>query len=235
MERIVYAGEEKIIYQLLQKKVKNISFRVYSDLRVVVTASPKVAPEIVDSYVLKKANWIIKTQKSLAQKQAEKERFRFNDDIRDGGHIYLLGEKIALKIDTQKAGYYTGQVLYLAEGDEAALHKQLAHFYHQQSIILFEACNQEVSAIFASMGVEKATVSTRKMSASWGRCHVTKRHIVLNTQLVRAPKECIFSVMVHEYVHFLYPNHSKAFKDCLRQLLPEYDRFTEKLNLCIGL
>ena len=42
--------------------------------------------------------------------------------------------------------------------------------------------------------------------------------------------DCVEYVVCHELVHFVHPNHSKAFYDCLATFLPDWKQRRARLN-----
>ena len=68
------------------------------------------------------------------------------------------------------------------------------------------------------------------MKTRWGSCHVTDSFIVMNTRLVSYPKECARYVFVHEYSHFIEPNHSPQFYAVVASVMPDYKTFSLQLK-----
>lgn len=68
----------------------------------------------------------------------------------------------------------------------------------------------------------KPDIKVKKMSSAWGICHPKKRYISFNQALYFKPKEAAEYVAVHEYTHFLFPNHQKAFYEKVAEILPDY-------------
>ena len=230
MERQVVFEGERITYELVRKNVKNVNFRVKSDLSVWVSASKRISGQEVDRLVLEKAPWILKVQSDMRQR-ADK---RLKSVYQDGGSVAFLGRLLPIRVQSgELSGWQlTKDGLRLTGcADEAAIRTQVARFYQEMRIVVFEEINTRVhQAYFAEKQIAKAQLAVRRMSASWGRCHIQKGLIVLNSQLIKASPECITSVIVHEYVHFLYPDHSKGFYGLLRNLLPQYDELTRQLS-----
>lgn len=59
MKREVIYKDTKIEYELERKKVKNINLRIKPDLTVYVSANRRVSKKYIDSFVLKKADFIL--------------------------------------------------------------------------------------------------------------------------------------------------------------------------------
>ena len=61
------------------------------------------------------------------------------------------------------------------------------------------------------------------MTSRWGSCQIKKNTITLNRRLIETPMECIEYVVVHEFTHFLQPNHSRKFYDLLAVFMPDWE------------
>lgn len=44
----------------------------------------------------------------------------------------------------------------------------------------------------------------------------------MNSRLALYPEVCAAYVFIHEYAHFIVPNHSKDFYAVLEELMPDY-------------
>ncbi len=60
------------------------------------------------------------------------------------------------------------------------------------------------------------------MKTLWGSCSVGRRTVTFNLYLIKAPMDCVDYVVLHELVHFLHPDHSKAFYGCLSRFMPDH-------------
>ena len=65
-------------------------------------------------------------------------------------------------------------------------------------------------------------IKVRSMTSRWGVCFMTKRQITFALQLYHMPPAAQIYVVVHEYCHFLQPNHSPAFWAEVAKLLPDW-------------
>jgi len=55
--------------------------------------------------------------------------------------------------------------------------------------------------------------------------------VTLNTDLVKAPKECIDYVVTHELCHLKHHNHSPGFYKLLDSAIPGWEKIKHKLEL----
>lgn len=60
------------------------------------------------------------------------------------------------------------------------------------------------------------------MKTKWGSCNPKARHIRLNTELVKKPKDLLEYVIVHEMIHLIGPTHSERFLALLTEHLPTW-------------
>ena len=73
------------------------------------------------------------------------------------------------------------------------------------------------------------------MKSRWGSCTPKTGVLTFNTRLVYVPEQCAEYVVVHEFCHFLYPNHSGKFYAAVAALLPDWRSRREELRKYEGL
>ena len=87
----------------------------------------------------------------------------------------------------------------------------------------FTAMSDKVYPAFAGvLGGQKPAIKVRSMTSRWGVCHMSKRQITFALELYNMPEAAQIYVVVHEYCHFLQPNHSPAFWAEVAKLLPDW-------------
>jgi len=80
--------------------------------------------------------------------------------------------------------------------------------------------------------IVKPALSIKKMQKRWGS--LSKKGVVtLNTDLVKAPKECIDYVVTHELCHLIHHNHSPEFYKLLESAIPQWEEIKHKLELSL--
>jgi len=68
----------------------------------------------------------------------------------------------------------------------------------------------------------KPKIALRKMKTLWGSCSPGRGIVTFNQYLTKAKPACIEYVVLHELVHFLYPNHSRQFYNFLSSHMPDW-------------
>ena len=87
----------------------------------------------------------------------------------------------------------------------------------------FTAMSDKVYPAFAGvLGGQKPVIKVRSMTSRWGVCFMSKRQITFALQLYNMPEAAQIYVVVHEYCHFLQPNHSPAFWAEVAKLMPDW-------------
>lgn len=82
---------------------------------------------------------------------------------------------------------------------------------------------QQIEPLFAEvLQHQPVQIKVRSMTSRWGVCHVTKRTITLAQQLAVKPLPAIEYVILHEYCHFVYPNHQREFWTLVEQYMPDW-------------
>lgn len=61
----------------------------------------------------------------------------------------------------------------------------------------------------------------KTLKSMWGICRPAKKQITLNRRLAQKPAAAVEYVVLHEYLHFWYPDHGKAFHCALDRLMPD--------------
>lgn len=70
----------------------------------------------------------------------------------------------------------------------------------------------------------------QRMKTKWGGCNPRVRHIRLNTELAKKPKDLLEYVIVHEMIHLIEPTHSDRFIAILQEHYPTWREARIELN-----
>lgn len=100
-----------------------------------------------------------------------------------------------------------------------------------EALARFTAMSEQVYPAFAQvLGGQRPVIKVRDMSSKWGVCDISKRQITFALQLYNMPAAAQIYVVVHEYCHFLVPNHSREFWAEVEKLLPDWKARRELLK-----
>ena len=70
----------------------------------------------------------------------------------------------------------------------------------------------------------------QRMKTKWGSCNHEARHIRLNTDLVKVPRDLLEYVVVHEMTHLVAPTHGERFVALLSEHYPAWREARAELN-----
>ena len=146
----------------------------------------------------------------------------------DGETYRIFGHDRRLKIQHGK----TNNV----ESDESFITltvKEVDDFQLKKKIIdkwLNNLCKDKVQSIcetiypkYQKYGIKFPKILFRNMISRWGSCQPKRCVLTFNYALVEAPVSCIEYVVVHEFTHFLQPNHSRKFYQQLATFMPDWE------------
>lgn len=224
VKKTAYYNEQQISYELIRKNVKNINLRIRADGSVTVSANRNVSEIVVEEFIIKKAGYIIA---SIAKFHELKLYAPTPKEYVSGESFYLLGKNLRLKVleDPNEDIYSDGIYLYLKVKDKdnfASKEKVVTKYFDEQCMKCFKEILIEMLSIFSKYGVELPTLKIRNMETRWGSCLPKKGVVTLNKRLIEAPRNCIEYVILHEYCHFIHPNHSKQFYAFVSMLMPDW-------------
>lgn len=228
--RTVLHGETEIRYTLQRKRVKNINLRIRPDGSVSVSAPRLVTVAQIDRFVLSKGDYILGAMQKFAEMPKETP-LRYET----GEKLSILGKEVTLRVTLGKmeGAILDGDTLILTVKEGADAEKKQRLVKKCIDTLCKDVFGEIVAGIhpeFVQYGLALPTLKIRDMKSRWGSCLVHKGTITLNRRLIEKPVECIRYVAVHEYCHFIHPNHSGAFYALLEKHLPNWKEIKGKLN-----
>lgn len=216
--------ESKISYTLQRKQVKNINLRIRPDGTIYVSAPPSVPISIIEQYIYAKRKYILRT----AARFNEKHKWEIGlKKYISGESFYLLGKQLRLIVQESSKNniYADGIYLHLAckhPENYTIKQKLINDFYKKQCFETFTHLIEKLYPLFEKYDIPYPILRLRNMSSRWGSCIPSKNQITLNISLIHFPERCIEYIIVHEFCHFRYPNHSKKFYSFLTVLMPDW-------------
>lgn len=217
---------EDISYTLTRKKVKNINLRVNSD-GVFVSAARNIPAEYIDDFVRSRTEFIREARRRMAEKHEEKEPA---SDIvyQNGSYFVYLGKKYTVNIVKGEGDRVEidGDRLVVTTFDEENLpyiQKLVRNWLYNRTAELFRRLNDETCVAFLQYyNVPHAAVQIKTMKSRWGSCHIADGVLSMNSRLIYYPEAAVRYVFIHEYAHFIVPDHSARFYAVVARFMPDY-------------
>lgn len=229
MQEFVEYGNSKIDFLIKRSNRKTLGISVLPSGSVEVTA-PETAPvEKIKELVLKKGAWLIE-QKRLTNfnpvPQPQKQ-------LISGESFYYLGRQYRLKVF--ESNYDSMDIL----NDRLILNCTFPEDFGLKRDIVVKWYMDKANNVLSSRFVELASrfeqedieLLVKKLSTRWGEYHPGKNLIVLNSELIVAPIECIDYVIIHELCHAVYSDHGSDFQNLLSLRLPRWHEIKNELEM----
>lgn len=225
---VQYEGIE-IEYELLRKNVKYINLRVNKRGEVVVSAGEKVPFSVIEEFVQSKAMWIITHLAEIEKIISEMPDM----GMFDGKTVYYLGKPYRLTLETGEPEIHFEKdmlIMTSQKKDSESLRQEYLSWLKHQAMEKFEEIMDRIHPLVEEYRIERPQIKVRNMKSRWGSCTSTGNSIRLNLQLMKAEEDCIEQVVLHELVHFRYPNHGEGFYALLGKLMPDWKERKQRLE-----
>src|SRR5690606_6087909 len=89
---------------------------------------------------------------------------------------------------------------------------------------------KRVERFIQRLGKAPTGISVRNMEKRWGSC-TPQQKILLNWRIFLAPVSMVDYVLAHEVAHLKELNHTPAYWETLRMLIPDYEERKEWLRV----
>lgn len=223
-------GNSRIDFQLFYKERKTLGIKVHPDGAVIVSAPSDATLEKITEKVKKKAEWIFK-QKSFFmffEPRTLEKKYESGE-----GHLYLgRMYRLMVRENNNKSIKLKGGYIWIDTKDKnnkEKIKKELSDWYKSKAIIHFNELYENRLSLVKNISKKQTSLKYKWFNNRWGSCFKDGT-IYLNLELIKAPKECIDYVLVHEICHLKYHNHSSSFYKLLSEKLPHWKESKEKLE-----
>jgi len=224
-------GNHTIAFVVQRANRKRVAIEVNPDSSVLVRAPMSAELSPVLAVVKKKAPWILRQQRYFQQFIP---RTPPRSYVSGESHLYL-GRRYRLKVhavDAEEEVKLSGGYLHVCcrnAGDATRKQVLLEAWYRKRANLVFEDSLLRCLDHRAFRSLPPPGITIRKMRKRWGSCTAAGR-VVLNLDLIRAPRACIDYVVTHELCHLLVPDHSRQFTSLLSRVMPDWQVRKERLE-----
>ncbi len=224
-------GSHTVAYGILYCERKSMEIAVHPDCSVVVKTPTGSDILLIEKKIRKRARWILQQQNYFRQFTPKTpERCYVNGET----HLYL-GKQYRLKIvqgDKNSVKLSRGffHVTLRDEPNPERAKKLLSKWYSEKASHQFNESLERCWPRFTRFALPKPALSIKRMQRRWGSLSGNGT-VTLNTNLVKAPKECIDYVVTHELCHLKHPDHGAEFYKLLDTVIPGWEKIKHKLEL----
>lgn len=229
---MVNYGNKKIYFELERKNVKNINLTIKPDMSIGVSANDNVPLDYIKDFVKKKGPWILKNINYFKKFEPEIKQER---EYVSGESVKYLGKQYRLRVrqsSIETVKYFRGYIyLYVKDTNDFKRKEKLFNkWLDEKAIKHFNESLDRMYPLIKNYDIPEPQIKIREMKARWGSCHRQNKVILLNLELIKAPKYCIDYVVMHELIHFIYKNHDVNFYTLLTTLMPDWEKRKEILD-----
>jgi predicted metal-dependent hydrolase len=220
-------GSKTITFRLIFSDRKSLGITITPDLDVIVKAPQDASIERIKEEVRKKAPWIIKQQSYFLSFHPRTPEKKY---VSGETHLYL-GRQYRLKVTKAKINsvHFRGRFFEVQAKKKSRAKSLLRQWYRERAKIKFAEIAEPWIQRFQKFNVKPEAIYLQEMPKRWGSC-TPKGKIILNPELIKAPKPCIEYVIIHELCHLVHPNHSNAFINLQEKMMPDWEKWKMKLD-----
>lgn len=233
MQRTIELNGIVVPYEFTRKRVKNINVRIGRNGKLSVSCGPRTSINYVEDFLRSKADFILQGMNKINARMLKAIR----------PVHYITGEKVCVFGEECEIELYKGErncvifefpVIKLVTKDpnNFDVRKRTYDNWKNKAIKkkILEMC-EFYYPHFEELGVEyPKEIKFRTMTSKWGSCRPERKILTFNNNLFETPEECIAYVVVHEFAHFIEPNHSDRFWRQVQKVMPDYKARRELLN-----
>ncbi len=220
-----------------KKTARKVIIKVHPDQRVVATVPHDASNDAIQDAMHKRARWIWQSIDEFAKQKdtvlpkryvsgetqfylGKRYVLKIINDAEQGSNVKLSRGKLNVTIKPEVSKDIDDRLVKIKPLiDKWYQHKAKAIFHERLAVLLPKATWVTGIPSFRVMAMKK----------QWGSCSI-KGNLMLNPHLVKAPKECIDYVILHELCHISEHNHSERFWRLLTQVMPNWKEVKAKLD-----
>lgn len=202
-------------FRLEKSNRKTLSIYVERDGSLTIRAPNNISNEELGKIIERKSQWIHKSKNELK----ELNRSRVQRQFVNGEGFLYLGKSYRLKIEKEALkplslmrGYFVLDENCLQNAKQMFIkfYKEAGKRYIPERIEIFEK----------KLGVFPEKVRVMELKNRWASRG--KSGLNFHWKLMLAPQSIIDYVIVHELAHFIKPDHSHGFWECVEAVMPNY-------------
>lgn len=225
-ERIQF-GSKELVFNLTFSERKTLGITVTPDMDILVKAPIDTSIEKVKEKVQKRAHWILKQQSYFLAFYPKSKPKKY---ISGESHLYL-GRQFKLKVVEGNANSVKlkAGILWVTALEKSKAEILLKAWYLDHARAKFHQLAAPFVERFKKYNVAPSSIVLRDMPKRWGSCTPTGK-IILNPELIKAPRACIEYVIVHELCHLIHHDHTKKFIELQSKEFPNWEKWKGRLE-----
>jgi len=224
-------GLKEIAFELEFSDRKLLGITVTPEMEVLVKAPVNSSFEKIEEIVRKRAPWIIKQQSFFLSFHPKQPARKF---VSGETHLYL-GRQYRLKTINEpiESVKLKGAYIEVTTPDKTRTEALVKAWYLAHAKVKFQQLATPLIERFKKYQVAPSSLVLREMPTRWGSC-TPKGKIILNPELIKAPKICIEYVIVHELCHLVHHDHTQKFFDLQTREMRDWEKWKQRLEMLLA-
>lgn len=231
--RKITLGNREISIEFKRKRVRNINVRVRRDGSLYCSLPYYASVKEAEAFIVSKQDYLLKAIDNVTGEEKAKSLSR---QYIDGETFLVLGKQMTLHVVKGAKNICRAEngiiTLEVTDPDNFRS-KYMTYEKWRRSVIrsvIVNYCN-EIYPLFERRGVKPPRkVTLGEYKSFWGECFSKRGELKFSYRLFEKDLELIRYVVVHEFAHFIEPNHSSRFWDVVREIVPDYKELRKRLN-----
>jgi len=214
--------EDIKIENIIKSKRKTIGLEITDRATLIVRVPYHISKKTINEVIQKHKNWIEKHINKIKSRPKVTEK-----EYVSGENFLLLGRNQRLLIlEKQSKKLMFDNAFYLRADCRTNAKEILEQWYRKRAK---EFIGQRVNYYSKLTGINYKSIRITGAKKRWGSCS-KEGNLSFTYRLIMAPVSVIDYVVVHELCHIELHNHSKAFWEKVRVIIPEYKKQKGWLN-----
>lgn len=231
--RKLILGSREVSVEFERKRIKNINVRVRRDGTLYCSLPYYASVREAEEFIISRGEYLLKSLDSLTEEEKTKTLSRH---YVDGEMFSVLGKPYVLKVLQGPKNTCSAEegVITLEVKDASDYRSKFMTFerWRRRCIrsVIADLC-QEIYPLFARRGVPMPKkITLGEYRSFWGECFAKRGELKFSYRLFEKDPVLIRYVVVHEFAHFLEPNHSSRFWAIVADIVPDYKELRKRLN-----
>ncbi len=225
-------GDVKLVYDVvrMERPAGKISINVEPDGTVQVQVGFQASTAAIQKAVQSRARWIA----DRVSEAEERLRNVLEREYVSGEEVFYVGRRYQLKLidaprSQRRTRLYRGRLEMFTETRDPLVIRARLRAWHK--VRAQQILSQGIRTISAKLPWIDTTPRFElvEMQKRWGSCS-TDGTVRLHPFLVRAPRDCIEHVILHELCHLKEHNHSAQFYQLLNRAMPDWEKVKANLD-----
>lgn len=213
-------------YELVRAKIKNM-YILIRDGKVIVKVPRSISDNRVIDFINSKEDWILKKLKEVEEKSVKEKKFVSGEVFKILGNNYILNvergdfKKSIVNMENGFINVFTNE-----DSSVDKIKDLIDKMYYKLAIVVVD---KSVDMWRGVINIAPDVVVIKKLKTAWGKCN-SKRKITINPDLMKYDQRVIDYVVLHEFCHLRYMNHSKDFWNMVGKYMPDYKILRNELK-----